>query len=385
MLKTRAGETYEVGGSVVLSDNGVPDGLSGTGHSHGQRQQSQVSHTVGVLGHQGLVRSNTGVVVHVSRLGETDDRVDQDVGLSLSGGSYSQLSVSSVHGVPGLEGDNLAPCHLLEEVSEFGRGVPQVDVVEVLRRLDGLDFTTDVVLLDVLSLISNGRVRRIVGAQDLLVLELEVGLVEVLDGQDGEASVVSRVAEGDSGALLEAELLDLLLRDIESDGHGEEVAVLESQGVSNAADPLSTRPETRNGIGCSPGVVGLVHEAFEGRETTIADQLQVTQVSFGQDDVLETSGLLDELLSNGEVSSVQVLELSSVGCVGHFDKVGKGYGMSIAMVFPLPNGLQSITSSTQPFAVPTSRVIPKCLADFCEERWRHNSRQHVILLLPRNS
>ena len=65
-----------MGGSVVLSDNGVPNGLSGTSHSHGQRQQCQVSHTVRVLGHQGLVGSNTGVMVHVSGLGETDDRVD---------------------------------------------------------------------------------------------------------------------------------------------------------------------------------------------------------------------------------------------------------------------------------------------------------------------
>ena len=154
-----------------------------------------------------------------------------------------------MHRVSRLEGDDLAPCHLLEEVPEFGRGVPQVDVVKVLRRLDSLYFTTDVVLLDVLALVGDGRVRRIVGAQDLLVLELEVGLVEVLDSQDGKASVVSRVAEGDSSALLETELLDLLLRDIESDGHGEEVAVLEAQGVPDAADPLRTHPKTRNGIG----------------------------------------------------------------------------------------------------------------------------------------
>lgn len=221
--------------TVVLSDNSVPDGLSRTGHSHSQGQQGQMRHTVGVLGHQGLVRSDTSVVIDISGLGQTDDGVNQDVRLSLSGGSDGQFSVSSVHGVSGLESDNLSPCHLLEETSQFGRGVSQIDVVKVLRRLDGLDFTTDVEFLDELSLVGYSGVGRVVRAQDLFVFELEVGLEDVFDGQDGETSVISRVPKSDTGALGQAKLVDLFLGHIESDGHGEEVAVLQSQGVSDTA------------------------------------------------------------------------------------------------------------------------------------------------------
>ena len=40
----------EVGGAVVLADDGVPDGFAGTSHSHGQREQSEDSHSVGISG-----------------------------------------------------------------------------------------------------------------------------------------------------------------------------------------------------------------------------------------------------------------------------------------------------------------------------------------------
>lgn len=41
-------------------------------------------------------------MVNVSGLGESDDRVNEDVGLSVSGSSDGELSVGSVHGVSGL-------------------------------------------------------------------------------------------------------------------------------------------------------------------------------------------------------------------------------------------------------------------------------------------
>jgi hypothetical protein len=178
-------------------------------------------------------------VIDVSGLGQTDYGVDQDVGLSLSGGSDGQLSVRSVHGVSGLESDNLSPCHFLEEASQFGRGVSQIDVVKVLGRLNGLNFTTDVEFLDELSLVGDSRVGGVICAEDLFVFELEVGLEDVFDGQDGEASVVSGVSKSDTDALGQAKLVDLFLGDIESNGHGEEVAILQSQGVSNAVQGTS--------------------------------------------------------------------------------------------------------------------------------------------------
>lgn len=109
----------EVGSTVVLSDNGVPESLTGTTHSHGEGQKSKSSHAVGVSGQESLVDTDTGEVVNVTRLGETDDGLDQDVGLLGAGGADRQLTVSSVHGVSGLESDDFLPAELVEVSAEL--------------------------------------------------------------------------------------------------------------------------------------------------------------------------------------------------------------------------------------------------------------------------
>lgn len=113
----------EVGGTVVLADNGVPDGLTGAGHTHGKGQKTQDSHSVGVTGQESLVDTDTGEVVDVTGLGQTNDRVDQDVGLALAGSADRQLTVSAVHGVAGLESDDLGPAKLVEVEADLSGGV----------------------------------------------------------------------------------------------------------------------------------------------------------------------------------------------------------------------------------------------------------------------
>lgn len=89
----------EVSGTVVLPDNGVPDGLTGTSHTHGQGQEGERGHSIGVAGEQRLVDADTGEVVDITRLRQTDDGVDQDVGLAGTSSTDGQLTVSAVHGV----------------------------------------------------------------------------------------------------------------------------------------------------------------------------------------------------------------------------------------------------------------------------------------------
>ncbi len=52
-----------------------------------------------------------------------------------------------------------------------------------------------------------------------------------LTREDGEAGLVTRVAEGDADALFQAERINVLLGDVEGDGHGEEEARLEAESV----------------------------------------------------------------------------------------------------------------------------------------------------------
>lgn len=110
----------EVRCAKVLADDSVPDSLAGTSHAHRKREEGKVAHAVRVLGHDGLVDPHTGVVVDISRLREANDGVDEHVGLVLTGGADGELTVSPVHGVTGLEGDDLAPGDLVEVSTKLG-------------------------------------------------------------------------------------------------------------------------------------------------------------------------------------------------------------------------------------------------------------------------
>ena len=72
----------EVSSSVVLSNDGVPDGLSWPTHTHSKTQQAQHSHSIRIARHQRLIHSHTSEVVNVTRFCKTDNRVNEDVSLS---------------------------------------------------------------------------------------------------------------------------------------------------------------------------------------------------------------------------------------------------------------------------------------------------------------
>lgn len=113
----------EVSSTVVLTDDSVPDGLTGTTHTHGQTQKTQNGHAVGVTGQECLIGADTGEVVNVTGLGQTDDRVDQNVGLARASRADGQLTMSTVHGVTGLESDDAGPAQLVEVNAKLSGGV----------------------------------------------------------------------------------------------------------------------------------------------------------------------------------------------------------------------------------------------------------------------
>lgn len=167
----------EVGGTMVLPDDGVPDGLTGTTHTHGQGQETQDGHTVGVTGEESLVGTDTGEVVNVTGLGKTNNGVDQDVGLVGAGSTDSQLTVSSVHGVSGLESDNSGPAELVEVDTELCGSVAQGDIVVVVELVDGLDFTTNVELFGLVVEEPDGGVVLVTTKDQLAFLDPILALV----------------------------------------------------------------------------------------------------------------------------------------------------------------------------------------------------------------
>jgi hypothetical protein len=113
----------EVSRTKVLANDGVPDCLPRSSHPHSERKKGESSHTLGVGADDRLVDADTGEVVDISGLGESDDGVNENVGVLLTSGTDGELSVSSVHGVTSLESDDTGPRELVEVGSEFGGSV----------------------------------------------------------------------------------------------------------------------------------------------------------------------------------------------------------------------------------------------------------------------
>ena len=60
-------------------------------------------------------------MVYVAGFGETDDGMDEDVGLMSSGRADGEFAVGSVHWVAGLEGYDAGPVEFREMRTQFGR------------------------------------------------------------------------------------------------------------------------------------------------------------------------------------------------------------------------------------------------------------------------
>jgi hypothetical protein len=279
----------EVGSTVVLSDNGMPESLTGTTHAHSKGKEGEGGHAVGVSGQESLVDTDTGEVVNVTGLGETDDGLDEDVGLLRAGSADRQLTVSTVHGVSGLESNDLLPAELVEVSAELRGSESEVEEVVVLELVDSLKLTANVELLSSVEEVLDTGVSVIIAAKDLLGLIDLVRLVDILDSQDGEVSVVTEIAECDASTVLDSELVDLGLVDIEVDGHREEGAISETVVLNNAIEVL------------------LGHETFKRREATVEDKLKIAKVSLAEGKSRKLLSLRLELGLARQVTSEKVL------------------------------------------------------------------------------
>jgi hypothetical protein len=291
---------------MVLADNGVPESLTGTSHAHSEGQEGESSHAGGVAADNGFVDTDTGEVVDIAGLGQTDNGVDQDVGLARTSSTDSQLTMGTVHGVTSLEGNNTGPVQLLEVGADLCRGVSVGDIVVVDRGLNGLNVSSDVEFLDGLVEVLDRGVSNIVVTKDLNGLFDLVGSVDVLNSQDGDGIVVTGIAKSNALVGLQRKAIDIFLRDIQVDWDRPEGSVGKTEIIDNTE------------------VVLLVQETLKRRETSRDDELKIAKLTLGEDDGLEGLGLLEELLVDGLIAGNKILEDSAVRSVGHCGICGVG-------------------------------------------------------------
>ena len=102
------------------------------------------------------------------------------------------------------------------------------DIVEVGRGLDGLDLATNVEFLYTFVEVSNGWVSGVVGSENFSSFLNEIGLVNIVNCDDRKWFIITRITENNSRSRFDRELVNIFLRDIQCNGHGEESAVGES-------------------------------------------------------------------------------------------------------------------------------------------------------------
>lgn len=108
------------------------------------------------------------------------------------------------------------------------------NIVVVDRSLDGLNVSSNVELLDGLMEVLDSRVSEIIVSKDLDSLLDLVGSVDVLNSQDGDGVVVTRVAESNALVDLQGDAVDIVLGDIQVNWNRPEGAVGETEIIDNA-------------------------------------------------------------------------------------------------------------------------------------------------------
>ncbi len=247
----------EMGAAEVAADDRVEEGLARSGHPHRQRQEAEDDRVlVVVVVHQGPIAADTGEVVHVSRLGDTDDRVDEQAAADLLGRELGQFFVGPVQGVSGLEGNDLLPALLGEVGSDLGRGLAEFDEVVVWWDTDDFELAGGVVARLAVQ-IGDGGVLGVGRAVGPFGLGLLVVCVDFLDMEEGEQVAVD-VSEGQRLAF------------------GHSLGGIDGQGDRQGPEGAVGQAH----LGDYSLVVGLTHEASKRREAAGGQQFQVTETTF---------------------------------------------------------------------------------------------------------
>jgi hypothetical protein len=129
--------------------------------------------------------------------------------------------MGAMHGISCLESNHLPPGQLLEVCSEFGRRVSKGDVVKVVGWLNGLHLPANVVILDPSVQVGNCRVRRVIRPEDLNSLFYAVRSIYIFYSYNGKCFVISWIPQCKSSSWCYRETLDVIIGNVESDGHGE--------------------------------------------------------------------------------------------------------------------------------------------------------------------
>ena len=174
---------YQVGASVVLAHNCMPDCLSRPTHTHRQLEQAECRRVLGIAAQDCLVTANPRVILHIARLGQTDHWMYQQVGLLFRRSAARQLNMGTMHRIARLECDDFIPTAFRELCAKLRWSLPQLGISVVLGRTDRLKCATYIDWFATVDHCVHTRMLRVRRAKDLSSFCLSVWLPDALNIQ----------------------------------------------------------------------------------------------------------------------------------------------------------------------------------------------------------
>ena len=115
----------EVCATVIFSNQPVPYCFARATHAHRERQHGKLDRPLWILCEQQLIATRADVVVDVSWLCHSHRRMNQQVCFDLLGCAHRQFNVRTMHGIPRLKCNNIAPAKARKISAHFRRGKSQ--------------------------------------------------------------------------------------------------------------------------------------------------------------------------------------------------------------------------------------------------------------------
>jgi hypothetical protein len=131
---------------------------------------------------------------------------------------------------------------------------------------------------------------------------LLVWLVDIVNGDDGQVAVITEVTKSNTGTWLHTKLLDLLLGDVESNWHGEEVAIGKTVILDDAVKVMSMVSVCLGSL-CIPIVVLLVHETCKEKQSARCPEKNATMARSRR---YVTAGVGETVPSSGEKPPLRI-------------------------------------------------------------------------------
>lgn len=149
------------------------------------------------------------------------------------------------------------------------------NIIVMRGGLDGFQRTTYVEFLGNVVKVMDSGMSTVISTIDQSSFLRLVGSVDILNSQDSQRHVITRIQQGNTLGGLNLAFFNLLLADIESYGDGPQQSIGKTHVLNNTVRNGLIYGHSSVCIGCMyvlmnlPFIILLVQEAFEGRETTV--------------------------------------------------------------------------------------------------------------------